>query len=158
MTKLTSSETAKAIAETIEKILGVDGLNLLGQYKISAGANDGAMVVPAVQVAYPRLKKDVTREFVSDSGIEAVVMPQPNINTEVIYGGNDNISYKNYMIYLDQRSETGLLTEAVEALMCSGTLNIVQSPEIRQERATKEGIIPPRAVLFVRQIHRLLAY
>lgn len=153
MVQLTREESVKLLIYHLEQILGSAGLDLLGQYNLMNGTTIVA-TVSAIKIDYPRLSQDIPRSFVSESGIECTVMPDPDMVFKN-HSARNFQSNKYFGIILDQHHPTQGLVEAIEAVCQSEFFNIQEEPIVRgaNEAPDGKGFLPPRAILYHHQAH-----
>lgn len=145
----TRQDTLLKIRQGLLMILGVDGLNLLGQYEI---IKNGVVVStqPSIQIRYPLNPSNVTMRMKSDSGIECIIESEQDIvNRPGKFGHRFD---KYFQVILDQHKLLGDLTTAVEGVISSNYFDIPESPVIREAMKDASGIVPPRALIFIRQV------
>lgn len=100
MGQLTRQDTVKLLAAVVEEILC--NANLLGQYNLIQGTQI-LETVPAIKTEYPRKSDDIQRSIVPESGIEAIIYPEPDVILHHLASNNFR-SHKFYMIVLDQHN------------------------------------------------------
>ena len=145
----TRQETLLKIRNELDLILGVNGLNLLGKYEI---LKNGVVVssVPSIKIRYPLQPVNVNTRMKVDSGIECIVESEQDIiNRPGKFGHRFD---KYFQVILDQHKLLGDLTTAVEGVISSNYFDIPESPVIREAMQKETRIIPPRALIFIRQV------
>lgn len=145
----TRQDTLLKIRRGLLMILGVDGLNLLGQYEI---IKSGVVVStqPSIQIRYPLNPSNVTMRMKADSGIECIIESEQDIINKPTKFGHRFDKY--FQVILDQHKLLGDLTTAVEGVISSNYFDIPESPVIREAMKNASGIVPPRALIFIRQV------
>ena len=145
----TRQETLIKIRNGLELILGVNGLNLLGKYEV---VRNGVVIntVPSIQIRYPLNPSNVTMRMKSDSGIECIIESEQDIINRPSKFGHRFDKY--FQVILDQHKLLGDLTTAVEGVISSNYFDIPESPVIREAMKDASGIVPPRALIFIRQV------
>jgi hypothetical protein len=141
-------DTLKHIRSSLELILGIEGYNVLGLYEV---LKNGVVIstIPAIKIRYPQQKENIATRMKINSGIECTIESEPQIvNLPVKFG---YIFHRYFQVILDQHNELGDLTTAVEAVISSNYFDISESPVIRSAVKNESGVIPPRALLFLRQ-------
>lgn len=142
------TQTLIQIKNGLELILGVEGGNFLGVYEV---IKNGAVVttIPSIKIRYPMLKENMNTRMRVNSGIECTIDSEPQIiNKPIKFGYN---FHKYYQVILDQHLELGDLMSSVEFIISSNYFDIPESPVIRGAIKQESGIIPPRALIFIRQ-------
>jgi hypothetical protein len=145
----TRQQTLLKIRNALETILGINGLNVLGEYEI---IKNGKVVatVPSIQIRYPMNEENITRKMRLNSGIDCIVESEQDIyNSPNKFGHRFD---KYFQVVLDQYSSKGDLTTAVEGIIASNFFDIPESPIISSARQDNLGTIPPRALLYIRQV------
>lgn len=145
----TRQQTLVKIRKGINLILGVNGLNLLGQYEI---IRNGVVIAnePSITIRYPSQTVNLTTRIKPNSGIECIIDSEQNIiNSPNKFGFRFD---RYYQVILDQYHPLGDLTTAVEGLISSNWFDICESPVIRPSSKNQNGIVPPRALVFIRQV------
>jgi hypothetical protein len=140
-------QTLIKIRNGLELILGVDGGNYLGVYEVLKNGIV-ATTIPAIKIRYPMKIDNMNTRMKTNSGIECTIESEPQvINKPIKFGYN---FHKYYQIILDQHAELGDLLSSVELIISSNFFDIPESPVIRSAIKQESGIIPPRALLFIR--------
>lgn len=145
----TRQETLLKIRNGLQLILGIDGLNLLGVYEVVQN-NIVVSTVPSIKIRYPLQKENITTRLRKESGIECTIESEQDIITRPSKFGHRFDKY--YQVILDQHKPLGDLTTAVEGIISSNYFDIPESPVVREAIKNETGTIPPRALLFIRQV------
>lgn len=150
MTELTNQEVLVKLREFLLSALGADGINTLGTYEV---INQGAVIqeIPSIEIRYTYPQNQLTKRVKRGSGIECIIFSEPDVVMNRFKHYNAQfIDY--YTIALDDYHPSNGLRDSVKAICAIPTLQIEQTQPIRPAKITKEGIVPPRALLFVRRI------
>ena len=143
-------ETLIKIKEGLQCILGVDGGNYLGEYEVIKN-NVVVAKIPSIKIRYPMQKENLNTRMKANSGIECIIESEPQIlNKPVKFGYN---FHQFYQVILDQHAELGDLMSSVQFLISSNYFDIPESPVIRGAIKQDSGILPPRALIFVRRVN-----
>ena len=118
-------------------ILGTEGINVLGQYKL------GTSIIPSIQV------RNTTAPYtlVAKSGIECIIEPNPEIASHNNQGGA--FLDRSYSVTLDQHDPTKTLNEAIEAIYSVNIIRPMYSPAIRGRTEFNGAELPARAVIYI---------
>lgn len=119
-------------------ILGTEGINVLGQYKLGTTA-----VIPSIQVR----NTNAPYILVPKSGIECIIEPNPAIAQHNNQGGV--LMDRLYLVTLDQHDPTKTLVEAIETINSLSIIRPLTSPVIRGRTELNGAELPARAVLYI---------
>ncbi len=141
MPTLSIDDALKNLNAILRSLLGPDGVNVLGTYKV-----DRIGTAPACQI---RGFSNVEYTFVDNSGIECVIYPDPDRRPEATKFGVSNRVF--FQVTLDQHDRKKNLSGAIDAIYSHPTIRPLGPPVIRPrtEKANEKGEYPARAILYI---------
>jgi hypothetical protein len=146
---MTRLDTLIEIKEGLELILGVNGGNYLGVYEV---VKNGIVIanIPSIKIRYPMQVDTVNTRMKRNSGVECVIDSEPQMVSKPSRFGLKLLNY--HQIIIDQHKELGDISSTVQSIIESNYFDIPESPIIRGAYISESGVIPPRALIFIRKV------
>lgn len=135
------NEAVKNLLIVLRSLLGTNGVNVLGTYRVDKGGT-----APSIQI---RNVSKVTYSIVPPLGVECVIYADPYYRMKHAKGGV--FTNAKIQVVLDQHDPTKNLSLAIEAIYAHPNIRPFDQPQIkpRMEKTDEKGEIPARAILFV---------